>query len=137
MIAVAIAALILFGWTMMKHRATFLRLAADAARIEQYWRKTTIVTERDLSNAEQLADSTQISAEGDRRGAASTKGDRQFEENLADRDDGLAKSTRRLVELYRQLLSHGRERADFHGRLRKKYQRAALYPWLPVAPDPP
>jgi hypothetical protein len=27
--------------------------------------------------------------------------------------------------------------ASFHGELRRKYERAARYPWLPVAPDPP
>jgi hypothetical protein len=27
--------------------------------------------------------------------------------------------------------------ANYHGRLRRKYERAARYPWLPIAPDPP
>lgn len=27
--------------------------------------------------------------------------------------------------------------ADHEARLKRKYRRAALYPWLPVAPDPP
>jgi hypothetical protein len=27
--------------------------------------------------------------------------------------------------------------ADYHAGLRRKYERAARYPWLPVAPDPP
>jgi hypothetical protein len=27
--------------------------------------------------------------------------------------------------------------ADYHRRLSEKYDRAALIPWLPVAPDPP
>jgi hypothetical protein len=27
--------------------------------------------------------------------------------------------------------------ADYHARLIPKYERAAAYPWLPVAPDPP
>jgi hypothetical protein len=26
---------------------------------------------------------------------------------------------------------------DYHANLRRKYERAARYPWLPVAPDPP
>jgi hypothetical protein len=29
------------------------------------------------------------------------------------------------------------KRVEFHDRLRLKYERAALYPWMPVAPDPP
>jgi hypothetical protein len=28
-------------------------------------------------------------------------------------------------------------RAEFYGRLREKYERAAEHPWLPVWPDPP
>jgi hypothetical protein len=30
-----------------------------------------------------------------------------------------------------------RAAADYHARLARKYDRAARYPWLPVAPDPP
>ncbi len=30
-----------------------------------------------------------------------------------------------------------KQRAEFYSRLREKYDRAARYPWLPVAPDPP
>jgi hypothetical protein len=30
-----------------------------------------------------------------------------------------------------------RRRSEYHRRLRRKYERAARYPWLPVAPDPP
>jgi hypothetical protein len=28
-------------------------------------------------------------------------------------------------------------RAAYHARMRRKYERAARYPWLPVEPDPP
>ncbi len=28
-------------------------------------------------------------------------------------------------------------RAAYHAAMRRKYERAARYPWLPVAPDPP
>jgi hypothetical protein len=30
-----------------------------------------------------------------------------------------------------------RKRVEHFGQLRLKYERAARYPWLPVAPDPP
>ena len=42
----------------------------------------------------------------------------------------VADGYRRRAELYR-------EEADYHGKLRRKYDHAARYPWLPVAPDPP
>lgn len=31
----------------------------------------------------------------------------------------------------------GARRAHYFGRLKRKYERAAFYPWLPVVPDPP
>jgi len=30
-----------------------------------------------------------------------------------------------------------RSMAEYHDAMRRKYERAARYPWLPVAPDPP
>ena len=41
-----------------------------------------------------------------------------------------------------QTMSEGRlgrllRSEDYHRRMRKKYQKAARYPWLPVEPDPP
>jgi hypothetical protein len=29
------------------------------------------------------------------------------------------------------------QRAEYHSSLRRKYERAACYPWLPIEPDPP
>jgi hypothetical protein len=34
-------------------------------------------------------------------------------------------------------LSRSPERAVYHAGLRRKYERASRYPWLPVEPDPP
>ena len=34
-------------------------------------------------------------------------------------------------------LSRSPERAAYHASLRRKYEHAARYPWLPVEPDPP
>ena len=35
------------------------------------------------------------------------------------------------------ITSHRIEAAAYHQRMKAKYERAARYPWLPVAPDPP
>jgi hypothetical protein len=42
-----------------------------------------------------------------------------------------------VAEGYRHWVEVFREEADYHGMLRRKYERAARYPWLSVAPDPP
>jgi hypothetical protein len=36
-----------------------------------------------------------------------------------------------------QRVARGEQMATYHRGLRIKYERAARYPWLPVAPDPP
>jgi hypothetical protein len=36
-----------------------------------------------------------------------------------------------------QRVARGEQMAAYHGALKLKYERAALYPWLPVEPDPP
>jgi hypothetical protein len=36
-----------------------------------------------------------------------------------------------------QRVARGEQMADYHRKLRIKYERAARYPWLPVEPDPP
>jgi hypothetical protein len=41
---------------------------------------------------------------------------------------------RRLAEL---MEDYSRDRVAYHARLKVKYRRAAHYPWLPIAPDPP
>jgi hypothetical protein len=40
-------------------------------------------------------------------------------------------------EFFGQMLASWQRRADYHGAMRRKYERAARYPWLPVEQDPP
>ncbi len=40
-------------------------------------------------------------------------------------------------ELFDEMFASEQRRADYHGAMRRKYERAARYPWLPVEPDPP
>ena len=39
--------------------------------------------------------------------------------------------------LAEQLRASWQRRADYHAAMRRKYERAAMYPWLAVEPDPP
>ncbi len=63
---------------------------------------------------------------------------------------GLAEMTRRRRAAFREkstairwseyVEGHGKRRpeiAEHYRRMAEKYERAARYPWLPVAPDPP
>jgi hypothetical protein len=43
----------------------------------------------------------------------------------------------RVVEDYKERVDQGRREAKYDHQLASKYERAARYPWLPVAPDPP
>lgn len=45
--------------------------------------------------------------------------------------------TRLRLESFRQSLALARRRTAYHAAMARKYRRAARYPWLPVAPDPP
>jgi hypothetical protein len=44
-----------------------------------------------------------------------------------------AKQMRRVLEA----VAHTKKLADHHATLRRKYERAARYPWLNIEPDPP
>jgi hypothetical protein len=47
-----------------------------------------------------------------------------------------ALARKRLTE-YRQMAQRESARADYHARVRQKYEHAASWPWWPVEPDPP
>jgi hypothetical protein len=72
----------------------------------------------------------------------------ELEENLANASGRISKSREsgdveeeaawlRGVAQWQEKLTPYRREIQKAGRLREKYQRAARYPWLPVAPDPP
>jgi hypothetical protein len=42
-----------------------------------------------------------------------------------------------VQEFFGQMLASWQRRADYHGAMRRKYERAARCPWLWVEPDPP
>jgi hypothetical protein len=42
-----------------------------------------------------------------------------------------------LAETYREWVRDFTELSDYRAQLRRKYEQAATYPWLPVDPDPP
>jgi hypothetical protein len=42
-----------------------------------------------------------------------------------------------VAELVEQMRAIWQRRADYHTAMRRKYERAAMYPWLAVESDPP
>ena len=49
----------------------------------------------------------------------------------------IARTEAAVRRLGREPSAVPRQRAIYHAALRRKYERAARYPWLPVPPDPP
>jgi hypothetical protein len=82
----------------------------------------------------QVAAQNEAGAEGLRASAAAAHGDGTINEEMrssfADTFAAAARKERAGERRYRAL-------ARYHVELRRKYERAARYPWLPVAPDPP
>jgi hypothetical protein len=54
----------------------------------------------------------------------------------AEREDVLRQLRDVEVALTRGA-EYAREQSAYHGRLKRKYGLAAVYPWMPLAPDPP
>ena len=64
-------------------------------------------------------------------------GGRNFEEELRALDlmeAGISEES--ALEMF-EFARAQRASAHYHGQMRRKYERAARYPWLTVAPDPP
>jgi len=127
MVAVAVVA-VGFGalvWTM--------RIEAAA---EQYrYRRQLYGLKYDLAmigvqHAESgIADYSRLADEDERLASELTGRERTAKLSVVDYD-------RRIVDYYRKRLSMARPRAAYHATMRSKYEHAARYPWLPVAPDP-
>lgn len=119
MLAVAIFAA---GLGYIHHR----RSAAFRLRAEDYARKAAAQADRVLRSQElweaadsQLGYGTAYLANRDRLPPGSLEG-----------RERLVEIFKRDVDMFRALFAH------YHG-LEEKYRRAAAFPWLPIAPDPP
>ncbi len=78
--------------------------------------------------------------EADRRQEADGRIENPFSppkvDNLSGLDN-LAASDEETADKYRVSAAFAQLSTEYHKFLRLKYERAARYPWLPVAPDPP
>ena len=151
MIVAAAIALALGGHRLKQRRAACLMRATWHAGAEAYHRRLSVKpsTRTDLRvEADQEATTSPApSAELDRvieqefglppERSNRPEGDDRFREAQA-RHYALADKMRKLVDGFRgkQSKYHAKQ-ADYHASLARKYERAARYPWLSVAPDPP
>jgi hypothetical protein len=134
--AVAVAGFLVVGEPLRQRRVRYLRSAEWYARMEQ--------NERELMwRSEQIAEADRRDAEATRARAEGPAADpepgalrrvmdadaRQIREDEATRRD-------RSAEVHSSVARSHAEWAEFWSRLRGRCERAARYPWLPVAPDP-
>ncbi len=110
MVAVAIVAVSLAFVTMWNRAFTFGQIAIEHAERERAFRGTTSLI-LDYHSRLQTG-----------------KLDR-FDPRPVDPDKPNAS--------FDELAEDSERRADYHSQLTEKYRLAALYPWLPVPPDPP
>jgi hypothetical protein len=137
MIAVAIFALAFGGVTMRRRQIAFRALASSHEKYEILYRENEIANREDAllvqtridRYRELLRNSVEsIPASGFAR--AMYKIHRTSDRNLMALDEKFASN--RMAYASRLKLC-----SDFHRALRLKYEHAARFPWLPVAPDPP
>jgi hypothetical protein len=81
----------------------------------------------------EMAAKDEAGAELHRSAAAAAHGDRTINEEM---HSGFAASFAAQAAKERDGERNRLKLARSHGELRRKYERAARYPWLPVAPDP-
>jgi hypothetical protein len=148
MIVVAIIAIAAYGDVLRRRRAEYLRRAAALAMPEQASRgardsNKKMLTEfkekfeqrkdwerRNVDQLKRMAEDDLLSSETQ---AKWRDLQRMAEQSLGEseqRQDELTSSVN--AEIARWSRSY-----DHFSALRRKYERAARYPWLPVSPDPP
>ncbi len=114
MIAAIVAILIggtLQGLALRRSSEVFLRLASEHSAKEQ----------ADIESAEAM-----------RRANVAP-----FEWKAEYEKDANMRAMRAMSESTQRRAKKRETRAAYHAALSAKYERAARYPWLPVAPDPP
>lgn len=123
MIAVAVSAVGIAVIPMMERRRYHLEQAANhSARAEEWAARS----ERNL-NPDQEVESLRREIEANPAWA----------DMLRDDIENLQKNREGLAERWEETVAAQRANAEYYRGLVRRDLRAARYPWLPVAPDPP
>jgi hypothetical protein len=141
MVAVAVAGLLVSVEAARRYRIAKAKALILAA---EYRDKASDARINEAIAARALSASEDNKASNDKWKAIDEQEIRDLEANRdADRDvliPGLLRSIQRCQDWEARLavaVSRWRIKRDYYAALRIKYERAARYPWLPVAPDPP
>jgi hypothetical protein len=121
MVAVAVVAILMSGIVMKQRRDEFVRRASFASD-----------KRRDLNNI--LKSNASLLPFYMKRIVASNEIDAA---NPARLGEAPASPDENIVRAIREQAEWGRKHLLWYDRQVLKYRRAARYPWLPVAPDPP
>jgi hypothetical protein len=131
MVAIAITALALGGIMMGRKRGEYLQRARVFAMVEDEARGLVEVLRGVKESAEILARQEHLAIEEHR-----TEPDPFLRPPIPLADLHPEKYEARAKEAIRETAS-ARRMIEYASMMRRKYERAARYPWLPAAPDPP
>jgi hypothetical protein len=152
MIAVAVKATIVAGGAASsrhwwKRRVYYLNQANIHAQLEQRFAATILYGEPPPRSTVRLDDTDHMAALVKKYGRLLLAEERSqkrdspailFRPDLINRAWMLARDeVAQAGEVLARRRHEEKRLADYHAKLRKKYERAARYPWLPVEPDPP
>jgi hypothetical protein len=129
LLLVTLFAVLLAGVALKRRHAHFLRLALDHSAHEREARELSKIASETVKSERVLVQSQQTAL---RDGTLTPQGIARIGGPCLDEAD----IARREAEWNRELAGYAAE-AEWHARLRRKYERAARSPWLPLAPDPP
>ena len=131
MVAIAITALALGGIMMGRKRGEYLQRARVFGMIEEEARALVEELHSEKESAEILARFERQAIEEHR-----TEPDPFLRPPIPLADLHPEKYEAQAKEAIRETVSAQRM-IEYASAMRRKYERAARYPWLPVAPDPP
>jgi hypothetical protein len=125
MIVVVAVAAVLAVWIMLKRSAEFSRLAVFHGEEEK--------RRRHFYDVEiEILESLEREHEGDLSRIRKHRGTSLGEVYLQETERNIVEAEECRVFLPRLV-----EQIDYHAELRRKYERAAIQPWISVAPDQP
>lgn len=138
MIAIAVVVMLVYGEILRRRHAEFVALADLAEERETIFAQTEINIRHEAAKMEndqrtQIEESRRDLEELTRLGKRSSD-DYAF---LKEATDIATKSIGESIADIHKTRAEVAALRHYQAQLRRKYRRAARYPWLPVAPDPP
>jgi len=131
MIAVAVVAIGIGSETMQRRRVRYLRMAGDHASKEVNSESMERTIRDWACEWDQRAQNMRETLELAQRSNTFDLG-----ENIASYSEREKRARDRAARLWGDWTRYFKY-SSHHAAMKQKYQHAARYPWLPIAPDPP